>query len=146
MQEIGIQDTRRQSTAGHKARTHSQSHGEHMRQKREVRDEAAIGTKGSGPLQAHVQVDGKSRSFSTTCSADAAPGSTIRVSIRCGPNKGRRVGKVARVLAFIDPLTGKLIVRMGMFDVSRSTRGAEDGPQVVWDSDGPVCDVDTDRD
>lgn len=50
---------------------------------------------------------------------------------------------MARILAFIDPITGKLVVRMGMWDVSRSTRGAEVGPQVVYESEAPVYEVDT---
>lgn len=110
--------------------------------KRDLSDEERIGTKGEGRIAARVQADGQSRSFQQTSSVKAAPGSALRVSITARDGRSKRFGKTARILAFVDPLTGELVVRMGMWDVTRSTKGHEIGPQVVWRSDVPVCKVD----
>lgn len=110
--------------------------------RRDINDEESIGTKGEGDITCRVQADGDSRSFQTRSSVRAVPGSAIRVSIVPSRKRKSSFGRVARILAFVDPLTGKLVVRMGMWDVTRSTKGCEIGPQVVWESDVPVCKVD----
>lgn len=109
-----------------------------------LHDEEAIGTDGIRGLQWRVQASGRVKKTERSGSVDGAPGSVIRVAI--GPSNGKRQGvrQVARILAFIDPLNGKLVVRMGMWNVSRSTKGYEEGPQVVWESDTPIVKVDND--
>lgn len=105
-------------------------------------DEEAIGSDGTSGIQWRVQGSGKASKYQRSGSVASGPGSVIRVSV--GPSRGKSSGvrTVSRLLAFVDPLTGKLVVRMGMWDVSRSTKGHEVGPQVVWESDVPVCKVD----
>ena len=66
----------------------------------------------------------------------ANPGNAIRVSIHFGG--GGNSKNSARILVFVDPLTGKGIVRMGMFDLSKNRRGKEIGKQLVWETDTPV--------
>ena len=106
-----------------------------------VDDEESIGSKGSGSLTASVQVHGSQRRFSTRASAKLAPGSVIRVSITAGGLRAKKIKRAARILAFVDSVTGELVVRMGMYDISRNTKGCEDGPQVVWRSEIPVVDI-----
>lgn len=118
-----------------------------MRQKKEpnetVADEEAIGTEGRGGLFCRVQADGASRGSVRQHHVELRPGSCIRVSVGARRVRGKTVKKVARLLAFVDPITGKLVIRMGMYDISTSTKGHEDGPQIVDVSDAPVCDIDT---
>lgn len=105
-------------------------------------DEEAIGSDGTSGIQWRVQGNGAGSKYQRSGSVASSSGSVIRVSV--GPSHGKKSGVrcVSRLLAFVDPLTGKLVVRMGMWDVSRSTKGHEVGPQVVWESDVPVCKVD----
>lgn len=115
-----------------------------------IDDEDSIGiddTAGRG-IVCRVQCSGESRRVEKTASVSSVPGSAIRVSIGSGVGaygkRSQRNGlgkKVARLLAYVDPLTGKLVVRMGMYDISKHRKGVEVGPQVVWESDSPICKV-----
>lgn len=107
-----------------------------------VDDEESVGSRGSGSLTANVQVHGSQRRFSTRSSAKLAPGSVIRVSVVAGGARAKAPKRAARMLAFIDSVTGELVVRMGMWDTSRSTKGSEVGPQIVWRSEVPVVKID----
>lgn len=108
-----------------------------------VDDEESVGTKGSGNLTATVQVHGSKRRFSNRASAKLEAGSVIRVSIVFGGKGSKTVKRAARILAFVDSVTGEGVVRMGMWDTSRSTKGSEVGPQVVWRSEVPVVKIDS---
>jgi hypothetical protein len=110
-----------------------------------MRNEEDIGVEGEdgGGLFARVQVDGSSRRYERRATAGLAPGSAIRVSIGARKGRGKGLGRVARILAYIDPLTGNLVVRMGMYDITKNRRGSEVGPQVVFTSDTPVCGIDS---
>lgn len=105
-------------------------------------DEEAIGSEGSGSLLCRVQVNGKRQRFQKQISADLSPGSTIRVSVGIGGTRIRGDAKVARILAFVDPISGKLVVRMGMFNIKKNTRGHEEDQQLVYTSDEPVVKLD----
>ena len=109
-----------------------------------VDDEESVGSRGDGSLTASVQVHGSQRRFSTRSSAKLAPGSVIRVSVVASKKGSKGNRRAARLLAFIDSVTGELVVRMGMWDTSRSTKGSEVGPQVVWRSEVPVVKIDGD--
>lgn len=106
-----------------------------------VDDEESVGSKGSGNLSATVQVHGSQRRFSTRASAKLAPGSVIRVSVVASGKTSKGNRRAARLLAFVDSVTGDLVVRMGMWDTSRSTKGSEVGPQIVWRSEVPVVKI-----
>lgn len=108
-----------------------------------IADEEEIGTEGRGNLWCRVQADGAARSYIKQNYIELQPGCCFRVSIGVRPRGGGRTEKVARVLAFIDPLTGNLVTRMGMFDISETKQGKEVGPQIVDVSDVPVCDLDS---
>lgn len=107
-----------------------------------VDDEESVGTKGSGGLHCSVQVHGSQRRFSTRSSAKLAPGSIIRISVVASGKKGKALKRAARALVFVDSVTGELVIRMGMWDISSNTKGCEVGPQVVYRSDIPVVDID----
>lgn len=62
-------------------------------------------------------------------------GHAIRASIVFNGRDGKPMELSARLLAFIDPSTGKANVRLGMFDTSKGPRGTEVGQQLVWESD-----------
>lgn len=41
----------------------------------------------------------------------------------------------ARMLAYVDPATGKAMVRLGMYSSPGGKQGHETGQQLVWESD-----------
>lgn len=103
--------------------------------------EDEIGQTGRGGLVCRTAVRGKNQSYFKQSSAELAPGSTIRVSVGANGRRSKNPKMVARILAFVHPTTGKLVVRMGMFDIAKSSHGRQSGPQVVWESDVPVYEV-----
>jgi hypothetical protein len=111
-----------------------------------IADEESVGETGRGGFVCRLQADGSSRSYSKQSHVELAPGSCFRVSVGASGKKRGLPKRVARLLAFVDPLTGHLVVRMGMYDITATTKGAEEGPQIVWTSDAPVCDIDTRED
>lgn len=113
-----------------------------MQKRESIADEESIGTEGRGGLFVRVQADGRSRRYQKQSNVEASPGCAVRVSVGLRGKTGRGIKRVARLLAFIDPLTGHLVVRMGMYDISKTKRGQEEGPQIVWNSDVPVIDTD----
>lgn len=101
-------------------------------------DETDIGIDtpdGGTDLQCRVSVAG-GRSYTKTVAMAAAPGHALRVSVTA-----RGLKHSARILAFVDPMTGKLVIRMGMFVTDKNGRGNEENEQIIWDSDKPVYTV-----
>lgn len=71
---------------------------------------------------------------SRTARIHAEPGNAIRVSVAFqGANKRNKSQESARILAFIDPITGAGVVRMGLYK-----NGKEEGKQIVWQTDFPI--------
>lgn len=103
--------------------------------------EEDVGTDGRGQLVCRTQVHGSSHKFSKQTAAELSPGTVIRVSLGVRNVRGKGPKVVARMLAFVHPETGKLVVRMGMYDISKENRGKPFGPQVVHESDTPVYEV-----
>lgn len=122
-----------------------QRNGGHIKPKSDERpqfDEEGIGVEGEGSLVCRTQVSGKTRRFQRQIQADLSPGSTVRVSVGVSGTRVRGDAKVARILAFVDPLTGKLIIRMGMYNIKKNTVGHEEDQQLVYESDVPVVKLD----
>jgi len=107
-----------------------------------VDDEESIGAEGRSGIRWRVQVDGDRERYERSGAVPARPGYSIRFSL--GPAQGRRDGirKVVRAIAYVDPITGKLVIRMGQWDVSKGTKGEEESQQVVFESDVPICKID----
>jgi len=63
--------------------------------------------------------------------------SSAHVSVGFVDENGKPLLIHARVLAYVDPATGKAVVRLGMFDTSKANRGTEIGKQLIWESDEP---------
>lgn len=91
---------------------------------------------GGAGITCNVRANSNTRRIQRSTRASAEPGSTIRVSISFNSERGGK--NSARILAYIDPITGKGIVRMGMFDTSSSAIGKEVGKQLVWETERPV--------
>ncbi len=102
-------------------------------------DESEIGVdspdNGDG-IKCRVHVTSAGGAANRTVRIGALPGNAVRVSISFGRSSKAKAS--ARVLVFVDPLTGKGVVRMGMYDTSKSTSGRETGKQLVWETDTPV--------
>lgn len=102
------------------------------------KDENDIGhSKADGSsLSCRIHVDAGDRPFQRSASCAAVVGNAIRLVLSFGGT-----GVAARLLAYVDPLTGKAVIRMGMFDISDNNRGHEIGDQIVWDSDEPIIEA-----
>lgn len=100
-------------------------------------DEDGIGSEspdGGTDIVARVAVGGK-RNYTRTITAKAIPGSAIRLTLHFGGLKHS-----ARILAFVDPMTGKAVIRMGMLE-RKGGKVSEADQQIVWDSDGPIYSI-----
>lgn len=79
------------------------------------------------------------RVFQKVVGCRGAPGDSVKATICFRGLDGKFIPERARILAFIDPLTGKAVVRMGMVKNDDETgSGQEVDSQVVWNSDVPV--------
>lgn len=65
---------------------------------------------------------------------NAEPGNFIRVAVNFkGNGGGKKGGKTARILAYVDPLTGKGVIRLGLYDGNK-----EYNRQIMYETDIPV--------
>lgn len=103
-------------------------------------DEDSIGIEsadGGRDLVCRVYVGGsEGRSFSRAVSTSGKPGRTIRCTLRLAGYP-----HTARLLAYVDPMTGQLVVRMGMLKKDKKGRTSEEDEQIVWTSDAPVYSI-----
>ena len=82
-------------------------------------------------IAVRIAVSGRRRRFEKRVEVAAQPGCAIRLSLNF-PG----CDSAFRVLAYVDPQTGKAVVRSGEFRVSDTDkRGHEVGTQLVWESD-----------
>ena len=109
-------------------------------------DEESIGVNGRGSLYCVVKCDGPKSSYSKKSAVELRPGSVIRVSIGVAGKHPNKPKKTARMICFVDPFTGKLVTRMGVYDISKSRSGREDSMQIVETSDLPVVSIDETKD
>lgn len=92
---------------------------------------------GAGPrLRCKISVDGRLRR-SHQASCPTGLGHCIRASVMFDSPDGKTIPFSARLLAYVDPATGKAVCRLGMFDISKPGKGKEVGQQLVWESDEP---------